>query len=46
MPKCDFKKVCPPVNLLHIFRMSFYKNSSGGQLLKQFTQKAIVTNIK
>ena len=41
MPKCDFNKVafeitfrhgCSPVNLLHIFRTPFYKNTSGGLL--------------
>ena len=26
-------RVCSPVNLLHIFRISFYKNTSGGLLL-------------
>ena len=46
MPKCDFNKVadnfieitlwhgCSPVNLLHIFRTTSYKNSSGGLLLQ------------
>ena len=45
MPKCDFNKVvnnfieitlrhgCSPVNLLHIFRPPFPKNTSGGLLL-------------
>ena len=40
MPKCDFNKVAlqlrhgfSPVNLLHIFRRSFIKNTSGGLLL-------------
>ena len=42
MPKCDFNKVvkqlycnfgCSPVNLLHIFRTPFYKNTYGGLLL-------------
>ena len=38
MPKCDFNKValgdgCSPVNLLHIFRTPFPKNSSGRLLL-------------
>ena len=43
MPKCDFNKVtfieitlrhgCPPVNLLHIFRTPFFKNTSGWLLL-------------
>ena len=45
MPKCDFNKVacnfievtiwhrCSPVDLLHIFRTRFYKNTSGGMLL-------------
>ena len=41
MPKCDFKKVeitlrygCSPVNLLHIFRTTFPKNTSRGLLLE------------
>ena len=45
MPKCDFNKVarnfieitlrhgCSHVNLLHIFRIPFPKNNSGGLLL-------------
>ena len=42
MPKCDFNKVakqftlthgCSPINLLHIFRTSFLKNTSGGLFL-------------
>ena len=37
MPKCDFNKVakhgCSPVNLLHIFRAPFLKNTSGPLLL-------------
>ena len=43
MPKCDFNKVtfieitlrhgCPPVNLLHISRTPFLKNTSGWLLL-------------
>ena len=40
MPKCDFNKVakqlrhgCSPVNLLHIFRTPFSKNTSGWLLL-------------
>ena len=45
MPKCDFNKVafnfveitlrhgCSPVNLLHIFRTPFLKNTSGRLLL-------------
>ena len=39
MPKCDFNKVavtlqdgCSLVNLLHIFRIPFHKNTSGGLL--------------
>ena len=46
MPMCDFNKVaralwhrCSPVNLLHIFRTLFPKNTSGGLLLKD--KKAI-----
>ena len=46
MPKFDFNKValqlieitlqheCSPVNLLHIFRTPFLKNTFGGLLLK------------
>ena len=41
MPKCDFNKVeialrhgCSPVILLHIFRTSFPKSTSGRLLLK------------
>ena len=35
---CNFIEIalrprCSPVNLLHIFRISFYKNTSGGPLL-------------
>ena len=42
MPKCDFNKValqitlrhgCSPVNLLHIFRTPFFKNTYGEMLL-------------
>ena len=45
MPKCDFNKVasnfientlrhaCSPVNLLHIFRTPFPRNTSGWLLL-------------
>ena len=37
MPECDFKKVasheCSPVNLLHFFRTTFLKKTSGGLLL-------------
>ena len=43
MPKCDFNKVakqrrhgCSPLNLLHIFRTLFLKNTSGGLLLYSF----------
>ena len=43
MPKCDFNKVakqlrhgCSPLNLLHIFRTLFLKNTSGGLLLYLF----------
>ena len=39
MPKCDFNKVakqhgCFPVNLLHIFRIPFPKNTSERLLLQ------------
>ena len=39
-PLCNFIEItlrhgCSPVNLLHIFRIPFYKNSSGGMLLKK-----------
>ena len=45
MPKCNFNKVacnfieitlrhgCSPINLLHIFRTVFPKNTSGGLLV-------------
>ena len=42
MPKCDLlcsfieialRHGCSPVNLLHIFKTLFYKNTSGGLLL-------------
>ena len=36
MLNCDFNKLrygCSPVNLLHIFRTPFPKNTSGGLLL-------------
>ena len=55
MPKCDFNKVaieitlrheCSPVNLLHIFRTPFPKNTSGGLLLdiprKRFSESPIL----
>ena len=47
MPKCDFNKValqitlrhgCSPVNLLHIFRTPFPKNTSGWLLLIDTTE--------
>ena len=43
MSKCNFNKValqlalrrgCSPVNLLHIFRIPFYKNTSGWAMYK------------
>ena len=41
MPKCDFNKGalqlrhgCSPVNLLHIFKIPFTKNTTGKLLLK------------
>ena len=47
MPKCDFNKVvlngCSPVNLLHIFRKPFYKNTYGGLL---DTDKVLNTSLK
>ena len=38
MPKCDFNGItlrhgCSPVNLLHIFRIPFFMNTSGRMLL-------------
>ena len=33
MPKCAFNKVASPVNLLHIFRTLFHKNTSGWLLV-------------
>ena len=50
MPKCDFNKVAialghgySPVNLLHIFRTPFPKNTSEGLLLK-ITKKFLNIN--
>ena len=36
MPKCDttLRHGCSPVNLLHIFRIPFLKNTSGRLLLR------------
>ena len=51
MTKCDFIKVaieitlrhgCSPVNLLHIFRAPFSKNTSGRLLLSYTFPKAIL----
>ena len=44
MPKCDFNKVrlqhgCSPVNLLHIFRTPFPKNTFGWLLLTILLRK-------
>ena len=43
MPKCDFNKAAKqlrhaysPLDLLHIFRTPFLKNTSGGLLLYSF----------
>ena len=56
MPKRDFNKVasnfieitsrhgCSPVNLVHIFRMPFPKNTSGGLLLNIIKEKKIFFN--
>ena len=46
MLKCDFNKVakhgCSHVNLLHIFRTPFLKNTSGWLFLKEaFEQKVL-----
>ena len=53
MPKYDFNKVacnfieiaprhrCSHVNLLHILRTSFYKNTCGGLLLKRVHGKCL-----
>ena len=57
MPKCDFNKVacnfikiafrhgCSPVNLLHIFRILFPKNTTGGLLLKPIIFRELITVI-
>ena len=37
---------CPPVNLLHFFRIRFHKNTSEGQLLDLTKWKAKWTQIK
>ena len=49
IPKCDFNKValqlvhgCSPVNLRHILRTSFSKNTSGWLLLKYKTVQFIL----
>ena len=56
MPKRDFNKVasnfieitsrhgCSPVNLVHIFRMPFPKNTSGGLLLNIIKEKKFFFN--
>ena len=56
-PKCDFNKVacnfveiillhgCSPVNLLHIFRTRFPKDTPG-QLLLAMTQRLLIGNYK
>ena len=52
MPKWDFNKDslqlrhgCSPVNLQHIFRTLFYKNTSGVLFLKVFSISRIFENI-
>ena len=51
MPKCNLNKVarqkslrhgCSPVNLLHIFRTPFFKNTSGWLLLRYNIRGAIL----
>ena len=48
MPECDFNKVaslrhgCSPVNLLHIFRTPFPKNTSEGLLLRVLEREVLV----
>ena len=48
MPECDFNKVaslrhgCSPVNLLHIFRTPFPKDTSEGLLLKVLEREVVV----
>ena len=51
MPKCDFNEIlcnfieialwhgCSPVNLLHVFRTPFPRNTSGWLLLNRFIKK-------
>ena len=53
MLKCDFNKVieitfrhgCSPVNLLHIFRTPFSRNTSGWMLLLKFGEMQFTANI-
>ena len=47
MPKCDFNKVAwvYPINLLHIFKTSFTKNTSGWLLLYNPTKELLKNNI-
>ena len=56
MPKCDFKcdfnfieialhHVCSPVNLLHIFRKPFPKNTTGQLLLKRDPEIPVLVHI-
>ena len=43
MPKCDFNKWCSPVNLQHIFRIPFPKNTPGRLLLVVVVVVVVVT---
>ena len=56
MPKCNFNKVdtkfieitirhgCSLINLLHIFRTGFYKNTSGGLILNSEVWRYLNSN--
>ena len=45
MPKCVWHE-CSPVNLLHIFRTAFHKNSTGRLLLKIVSKEKLMQNLR